>query len=283
MRYDGNLRSAIELSAGRYIFLLGNDDGLSHPNVLTYIWQDIARFEPVAVALTNYRDASSNRIYRRVRENGIVGQGVAVAVKTFRNYSFVGGVILEGSRCREEMTERLDGSEMYQMYLGTRLVASGGRLLAIDRICVDKDIQVAGLSVDSYRLWPRLDPCPIVRRPLPMGRLLEVVATGLEPYHKDFRRERNLLSIASQLYRFTYPFWLIEYRRVQSWRYSLGVFLALTPHDVARNLNLTLLTRLKLWLMYFVAGISGLVMPIRLFDMLRPALYAIAKRIKRQP
>jgi glycosyltransferase involved in cell wall biosynthesis len=283
LRYDGNLRNAIGHSAGRYVFLLGNDDRLSHPEALDFIQREITQSAPVAVALTNYRDFSSNQIHRRVRQSGVLGQGPGIAVRTFRNYSFVAGTIFDGDSCRQEATDRVDGSEMYQMYLGTRLVAAGGRLLAIDGVFVDKDIQIAGQSADSYRLRPRLDPCSIVERPLPMGRLLEVVAAGLEPYHKGRRREEDLLSVARQLYFFTYPFWLIEFRRVQSWRYALGVLLALSPDQVAKGLHLSFLARLRLRLLYFIAGAMGLVVPIRAFDLFRPALYAIAKRTKRQP
>src|SRR2546423_1680431 len=37
VRYDANLRSAIELARGRFAFLLGNDDSLASPTVLEEI------------------------------------------------------------------------------------------------------------------------------------------------------------------------------------------------------------------------------------------------------
>ena len=278
LRYDGNLRSAISLSAGRYLILMGNDDGFSDPETIQHIHDQLVASAPVAVAITNYRELPSGRLFRRMRTSGVLGSGPAVAASTFRNYSFVSGVVLEGAPAREAATSALDESEMYQMYLGTRLVAGGGRFLAIDRVCIDKDLQIAGQVADSYRQKPRLHPCPIVERPLPMGRLLEVVATGLEPYHKDSERERNLLAVARQLYRFTYPFWAIEYRRIQSWRFALGVFLAFNPRRTAQGLALSRLARLRLWLMYVTAGAVALTAPIALFDAFRPWLYALAKR-----
>jgi hypothetical protein len=279
LRYDGNLRSAIGLSNGRYVFLLGNDDGLSDPDVLDCIRRKIAEFAPIGVAITNYREVATGQTFRRVRRTGVLGSGPEMAAETFRNYSFIGGIVFEGARCRQEATDRVDGSEMYQMYLGTRLIAGGGRLLAIDRVCVDKDLQISGQTVDSYRLKPRLTPCPIIKRLLPMGRLLEVVAAGLGPNTTRPGSEAHLLSVARQLYLFTYPFWLFEFRRVQSWRYAFGVLLALSPRDVASGLALSRLGQMRLWLLYLLAGSAGLLVPIRFFDALRPKLYTVAKHM----
>ena len=279
LRYDGNLRNAIALSSGRYLLLMGNDDELNGPSTLQLLHDELERFGPVAAAVTNYREVGSNRVDRRIVQTGLLGQGPSVAARTFRSYSFVSGAVFRGDGARQAATDALDGSEMYQMYLGTRLVAEGGRYLGIDRVCVNKDIEIPGCMVDSYQLKLRLRPCPIVERHLPMGRLLEVVAAGLEPYHAGADREKNLICAARQLYGFTYPFWIIEYRRVQSWRYALGVLLALRPTVTAERLALSRASAFRLWLMYIASGAVALMLPIRLFDFLRPRLYALAKRV----
>ena len=125
LRYDANLRNAISLSLGRFLLLMGNDDGLSETSTLKFIHDELVRFHPVAVAVTNYRELSSEKIYRRMSITGVRGHGPGVAISNFRNYSFVSGVVLEGNGARNSATDALDGSEMYQMFLGTRLVAAG--------------------------------------------------------------------------------------------------------------------------------------------------------------
>lgn len=279
IRYDANLRKAISLSKGKYLLLMGNDDALSDSDALQAMHDGLVRFEPVAAAITNYLEKTSGKIYRRMTTTGILGCGPRVAVSNFRNYSFLSGVILRADAARKCSTEALDGTEMYQMFLGTRLVAAGGRLLAIDRVCVHKDIEVPGQVVDSYRTTPRLLSCPILQRPLPMGRLLEVVAAGLDPHNEGVDRLANLLGVARQLYRFTYPFWIVEYRRVQSWRYALGVFLALSPTRIIQGVSLSSCANLRLWVSYMTCGLVALIIPIRAFDLLRPRLYSFAKRI----
>jgi hypothetical protein len=279
LRYDGNLRSAISLSKGKYLLLMGNDDGLADENVLSSIHFYLEKFAPVSVALTNYRECGGiGREFKRVSRTGILGSGADTAASVFRNYSFVSGVLLDGPRSRSLATSIVDGSEMYQMYLATRLVAEGGQLLGIDELCIDKDLQIPGHTVDSYRSKPVISPCPIVKRPLPMGRLLEVVARGLEVENSQKRRAELVARVANQLYAFTYPFWGIEFRRVQSWRYAVGVFLALTPKDIASGVNLSVGQVAKLWLSYFVSSAAALATPLWLFDAIRPQLYWFAKQ-----
>jgi hypothetical protein len=280
LRYDGNLRNAIALSRGKYLVLMGNDDGMSDASVLRAVRDEILRFFPVDVAITNYREVPSGHICRRITKSGVFGSGPATAASTFRNYGFVSGIVLKGDLARQAATEALDGSEMYQMYLGTHIIAAGGRLLGIDRVCVDKDLQIAGQTVDSYRSLPRLHPCPIVERPLPMVRLLRVVATGLGADDAANGLEQNLIRVAKQLYRFTYPFWAIEYRASQSWRFAVGVYLALRPTRIANGLTFSRLGHFRLWSAYLCFGALALTIPIPVFSVCKPWLYAFAKRAR---
>jgi hypothetical protein len=169
---------------------------------------------------------------------------------------------------------------MYQMYLGTRMIAGGGRLLGIDRVCVDKDLQIAGQTVDSYRAQPRLRPCPIVERPLPMVQLLHVVSMGLDSDDAATEREQNLIRVANQLYRFTYPFWAIEYRMCQSWRFAVGVYLALRPTRIANGMAFSRLGQFRLWSIYLCFGVLALTIPTPVFSVCKPWLYAFAKRAR---
>ncbi len=278
LRYDGNLRRAIGLSRGRYVLLMGNDDGLASTDVLRAFHDDLESHAPVAVAISNYRDATTGQVYRRMTATAVLGDGPDLAVALFRRYSFVSGVILEGDTARAAATDAVDGSEMYQMYVGTRLVAAHGRFLAIDRVCIDMGLQIPGQVVDSYRRIPRVDPCPIVERPMPLGRLLRVVGAGLAAARES--SQPRLTRAAWQLYLYIYPFWVIEYRRIQSWKFAAGILLALRPSRIASGLSLSMPARGLLWVLYLASAAASLLFPIRLFDTLRPRLYELAKRVR---
>jgi hypothetical protein len=166
---------------------------------------------------------------------------------------------------------------MYQVFLAARLIAAGGRLLYIDASAIRKDIQIAGESVDSYMARPRLDPCPIVTRHLPLGQLARLVADAVAPYVEAEHRSRLNERIARQLYQFTYPFWMLEYRRVQSWRYAVGVCLGLRPAYSLRGVTLSAAARVRLELLFWTASVLGLTLPVGAFDRLRQSLYRLAK------
>lgn len=278
LKYDANLRQAIAISSGRFLLLMGNDDSLSNSRILGELHDDLEAHQPVCVAICNYVELPQLQVYRRMTSTGIVGSGPSTAAATFRHYSFVSGIIIEGEGARSVATEACDGSEMYQMYLGSRLIGRGGRFLSIDRIGVTKDLQIPGLMVDSLRTRERLDPCPIQERPLPLGRILETVCLGLRPVSARADLSTALASIARQLYLFTYPFWIFEYRRMQSLNYALGVYIALRPSLTTISFPLALKHYLAIWVLYLSLGVFGFLVPLRLFDFSRSFFYRLAKR-----
>jgi hypothetical protein len=204
-----------------------------------------------------------------------------VAVRTFRNFSFVSGIALDADAAQAEATAKWDGSEMYQMYVGTRLLARGGALLNIDEVTVRQGIRLPGEEVDSYARRPRLNPCPIVERRLPLGHVGRLVIDAIEPFVRPQRRSRVLLSVFGQVLMLTYPFWLWEYRRVQSWKYSAGLALWMRPRNLVQGLQLGTIERGLLALVYGVVTVLGLTVPVRVFDVLYPRLYALAKSVAR--
>jgi len=277
LRYDGNLRACIDLARGEYAFLLGNDDALAKPTTLEEVHSSIASAGPVSAVVTNFEDFTTGQVTRRVHGTRIVGAGPGVAARTFRNFSFVSGVLLRTSDARLHATDRWDGTEMYQMFLATRLIAAGGRLLYLDTIAIRKDIQIAGENIDSYARWPRVDPCPIEARHLPMGAISQLVADALAPYETPNQREHSIERIARQLYLFTYPYWIVEYRRVQSWRYAVGVCLGLRPRHSLAGLSLSRAAGVRLTLLFWASSLAALALPARVFSFLRESLYRVAK------
>ena len=147
-------------------------------------------------------------------------------------------------------------------------------------MAVRKDIQIAGESVDSYARRSRLKPCPIVERQLPLTRLAQVVTEAVSPSVEAEQRERTNQRIVRQIYRFPYFFWLMEYRRVQSWRYALGVALGMRPRHVLNAIPLSRWQRRKVGLLYLLITVAGLLIPVTLFQALRRPLYRIAKSLR---
>ena len=187
------------------------------------------------------------------------------------------GVIIDRAQAQEHATERWDGSEMYQTFLATRILAGGGRLLGIAETVVLKDIQIEGEQVDSYaRREHALGP--IKERPLPLAQLGRVVVDALSPYISLADVNRVVRNVFRQLLLFTYPPWLIEYRRVQSWRYAAGIALGMRPRNILKGIAISWWSKMYLRAMYFAVTLCGLLFPISLFERIKPRLHAFAKR-----
>jgi glycosyltransferase involved in cell wall biosynthesis len=277
-RYDANLRTAIGLAGGRYCFLLGNDDALVNEHALGRFHDLIEEYGPCGVVISNFQDYRTGSKVDRVHSTGNRGFGPDVAARHFRNFSFVSGIVLERRPAQAIATERWDGSEMYQTFIGCSLIAGGRSLLEIAEPLISKDISLPNLTVDSYATRPRVRPCPIVERVLPLAKLGRLTVDALRPYVSSNEQKRHNARIFRQLLIFTYPFWLFEYRHVQSWAYAAGIALGMRPQRSALDVEMTKGDRLIIQLCYFASTVVGLLAPRWLFNCARPLLYRLAKR-----
>ena len=276
VRYDGNLRSAISSATGRYCLLMGNDDCLADRHSLNRLHGLIASQENLGVVITNYVNQATGRVFRRVRATRTVGSGPGVAVQCFRNFAFVSGIVLRRDRAVAHATTKWDGAEMYQMYIGSRIIGEGYDLMEFADIIVIQGLQISGQIVDSYAVRPRLNPCPIKERHTPLVQLGRLVVDAIRPYGGK-RFSAFATSIFLQILIFTFPPWIVEYRRVQSWNYSVGICLGMRPRNFLESAALNRIQSLSLRVLYLTVTLASLIIPIWLFDSLRLEFYALAK------
>jgi hypothetical protein len=267
----------VSLARGRYCLLFGNDDALASRDTLEFLAGEIVLHGWPDVVISNFRQATTGEDVRRMRVTGILGAGPDTAVSNFRNFSFVSGILLVREAAQRHATDKWDGSEMYQMYLGCRILAEGGRLLGIDTVVVLKDIQIPGEEVDSYARRPVERPSSIEERRLPLCQFGRVALDAVAPHIEAEQRARYTRRIFRQVLLFTYPFWLIEYRRIQSWRCALGVALGMRPRNILDSLNVSCGTRVYVACLYAFVSVAGLLTPRSLFGRLRSRLFALAK------
>lgn len=279
-RYDVNLRNAVAMSRGRYVFLLGNDDALKDAGVLERYQALLAAHPRAGAAFCNYAEFASGRVNRTARSTANRGGGVGAAVANYRNFAFVSGVVLDGDLARSLATDAYDGTEMYQIYLACHIVASGRELLAVEDVMILKDIQIAGEQVESYATNVAKEKDLLVERKMPVARLGQVVVNATQQFFAPRARDRWIRRVFWQLYLFVYGFWFVEYRRVKSWRFTAGMILGVRPSRSLSALAPGLYTRLTLGALFAAVATAGLVVPIKLFDAVRPALYLFAKRQK---
>jgi glycosyltransferase involved in cell wall biosynthesis len=277
LRYDANLRAAISLAQGDYCILFGNDDCIQDETTLQFLHDFISGHDKVGVVIGNFADWADGSVTERVRQTKNRPGTPLTAVLHFRNLAFVSGLTVRREAVQALASDRWDGSEMYQMFTFCRIMASGWNLLETTRSLARKDAKSADDFVDSFAQRERLHPCPIIERHLPFMQIGRVVADAVHPYQHEpkGRAEREL--IFRQLYCFTYPFWLFEYRQVQSWNYAAGIALGMRPRNVVRTVDVGWAGRLRLRLLWLAICTVGLLAPVSLFHRLRERLYRISK------
>ena len=251
---------------------------LKGESTLAHLRNAIDAHPRVAVVLTNFEDYATGVVTRRVNRTAIAGAGPATAAGAFRRFSFVSGVLLDRTSAQRVATERWDGSEMYQMFVGCRLIAEGGALLEVDQVTVRKDLQLAGEAVDSYATQDRTPARGIPAQCIPLVQTARLVLDAVVPYVRG-RRLPLVYSILIQYFGFLYPYWLLEYRRVQSWRYAAGVARAMGPRYSLRDAELSILERLSATVTYAVATVVGFAVPLWLMRGLHPPARRIARYV----
>lgn len=278
-RYDANLRASIALARGAYCLLMGNDDAFSSPDSLAKYRAQLERYGPVGVATCNFDQPQSGTQVRRVKETRRLEGGPATAARVYRNFSAVAGVVLRRDRAQAHATSRWDGGEMYQTYLASRIIAEGNALLYVSESLVLMGIRVEGESVDSVFRRERLDPCPIVERKITLGLLARIVADAIRPFASHVEWRHQVEWIAVQFYLFPYPYWVINYRQMQSWRYALGICIGMRPRNVLEGMPLGALIRARLLVVYLLASLGGLLVPVGIFEAAKRPLFRLAKAL----
>lgn len=276
-RYDGNLRTALQMARGRYCFLMGNDDALCAPDTLGRLAAFLIEHPETDVLLSNYQEYESGEILRRVSRTGYAGRGRTAACGYFRSFSFVSGVVLKNSACRMHRTRKWDGSEMYQMYLGCRILARGGMLAEYESSTVRRGIVIRNLDVDRVDNKVRVESAEkrsFRVRQIPLGRLAALVWDAAE------LRDQAVLtrSVFRQFYFMPCLYWLFSYKKMGGLKYYLEVAWGLRPALAAEGCSLTWVSAAALRMDYMCLLLVTLLVPTSVFFRLQPWLYKIAKR-----
>lgn len=277
--YDGNVRFCLANALGKYVIMLGNDDALASPDVLSKLKQALIALQFPEVCVTNYEDWETGAVTRRAFGTAILGKGPAAAAHYFRSFSFTSGLIFSREAAARHDTDRWDKSVYIQIFLACRILAAGGRLGGLDVIAVLDHIRLDGKLVpETYRV--RFENAPLSFNSLHTGldSVARVTVDALAPYTDPRGRSVLIRRVYTQLLTITYPFWLFEYRRLANWGHAFGVARDLWPAHQLSEYKLTIRDRAFLWLVYFAVTLCGLTIPSGLFNRFRARISEWVRR-----
>ena len=278
--YDGNLRAALGAAKGDYLFTLGNDDALPETNTLSELAQILTKLNNPDIAFVNCHSYDNpNEIVRRARITAVIGSGPDIAVKTFRSFSFVGGLVIKRSAFEEYNTDKYDGSVYFQIYLGARIISSGGSLGTIDSSMVAKDVRVAEEPVKSYRDTLRSKNRTFHRHTGGLDQVGICASDGILPYVSQDLRQQYIRNIYSQILLFTYPYWLFTYRQHGSFRGAINLALGCFPTNLVRIPNVALHVYFYLMVVFVCVTTVGLFVPVKLLATLTRPMSWLSKKV----
>ena len=99
---------------------------------------------------------------------------------------------------------------------------------------------------------------------------------AVEP-HASRARLRTTGSIFVQYFGLLLPYWLLEYRRVQSWRYAAGVARAMRPARTLDGCRLSIVERSLAAAIYGAATLAGLLAPVGALRLLQRPARSVAR------
>lgn len=279
--YDGNVRFCLNAAKGKYVLLLGNDDALNGPGTLAEIADALRTLEYPELAFVNFEEWSvPGSVVRRAVSTRVLGHGVGAAVRFFRSFSFVSGLIFDREQSARHDTDRWDRSIYIQIYLATRIMANGGRVASLAIAAIRKDVRVDDLTVVTYATRIRNAPRSFAPRHTGLDNVIRVAADGVLPLVPTGERSSTLRRIIAQILTITYPFWLLEYRRVSRWSLAVGVARAMSPGALLREYRLAPSDRAYLVGLYWIVTLLGLLVPVQLFTAMRATVAHLVRRIQ---
>jgi len=276
--YDRNVRFCLAAAQGKYVLLLGNDDALAGPDSLQRTADALGQLDMPAVAVTNFADYATGVTTQRAHGTRLLGSGPETAMRFFRLFSFVSGLVFARDAAQQHETDAWDRSIYYQIYLASRIISSGGDLAMIDECVVRKDVRLNGQTVPNYITKWSGAPWSFASHHTGLDSVIQVTAAAVLPELPSERHSKSVRRITSQILSTSYPHWLFEYRRVANWSTAVGVARSMWPHQLLAEYNLAARDRMWLWSVYGAVTIAGLLFPASLFVRFRAQL---ADRVRR--
>ena len=278
--YDINLRTALELATGEYLFILGNDDALATDHTAADIASLLDTLGKPDVAFGNYcLYGDRSHIDRRALSTAVIGKGPSVAIKAFRSFSFVAGIIFRRDAFEAHNTSKHDGTVYVQMYLGARIIAAGGVLATIDVPLVAKDVVVGGVDTTSYRDTLKRDNSKLMKKAGGLNAVAGVICDAILPCVALNQQRMHAVSIYQQILTKTYAHWLHQYRKDGVYRASVNLALGCAPRELMRFGYRDAITYLRILPIYLVVTSIGVLAPMWLLEMAKARLYTRSKRL----
>ncbi len=268
----------LKAGSGDYLFILGNDDGLNGNDAVQKLVDHIKQFDYPEVTFCNSMESDvENSTEYRTNVTGVLGKGPEIAIQVFRCFSFVAGIAYKKESFRKYNTCKHDGTVYVQMYLSTKIISFGGRVSAMTEPLVAADVKVGVLKANSYMDILKERNKTIHEEMGGLDRVFAVTLDGVKDQIKSSEINSYIRKIYSQLYFYTYPYWLYAYRKEGVYKASVNLAIGCRPPILVKN-NLSFINFLHSWFIYSFITFAGLILPVSFVDSFKGFFKKLSKR-----
>jgi glycosyltransferase involved in cell wall biosynthesis len=275
--YDRNMRKSMELATGDYVIILGNDDSFfKHDDIEALVHFIIENNYP-DIGFCNYvEDKNHDQVFKRASTSAVIGTGYPVALKYYRSFSFVAGIIWKRSFFEKINTDKFDGSVYSQIYLATKTILSNGVFFMMERPLVLKDIVMPGKVVNTYRDKLQRQWKNFTIRDGGLPRVMKVTVAAFEDC--NFDSSKAAYHIMKGIYSVTYPYWIVDYKRNRAFVSAVGMLAGMYPPRCSTYNKLSFFQKIVIMFYYVCFSFVALIFPSFLFFKIKNYLYNKIKK-----
>lgn len=275
--FDRNLRQSLELASGDYLLILGNDDSLNFPDAVENLVNFLSTHDFPEIGFCNYvEEKNRDSVIRRAAFTHVYESTPETAIRFYKSFSFVAGLIFKRETFHLVNTDKYDGSIFVQVYMAMKAVLLNSRFFTIEDPLVLKDINLPDQVVNSYRdtLIKKWSDFKVVD-----GGLLSFSNVAFRALQDTGHLNvRYSYTIIRDIYRYTLPYWILDYKRNNAFVNAIGIFKGLKPSGFANYKSLPLMNRLKLHVYYYAGSTGAFIIPVIVFNQLQHKFYAFIKK-----
>ena len=217
--YDGNIRRLVERANGQYCIFMGNDD-LMCAGALEAIAAAIQRRPDCGVVVRSYatfdvNPEQFNQVYRYFPDEHVLPAGAQAIFTAYRRSVVIPGMVINRDAALAVVTDRFDGTLLYQLYLVGMILAKHSVIFVPQIIALRRDgtpPDFGNSAAEQGKFVPH-DQTPASSIHFMQGML------SIAKYVEEATQLNVFESIRSDIGNYSYPILSIQGKR------PLGVFM----------------------------------------------------------
>lgn len=272
--FGRNVLDVLRLAQSEYVMLLGQDDALAAPTFVRELLSSLDALDCPDVAVVSFHDTHPDAgIGRRAVRTTVGGAGPEVALRSFRSFGFMSGLVALRQRLDDSELDAFVGSIFLQVAVWSRIIAAGGRFATVQGPEICRGIEVDGSRAATWADNIRL-PGAVARHNI-LPELVLAASGAVTPFSD---KDASFLA-AREVLLFSVPDALVGYRAAGGLRVGASFAWSSRPTRLLPSRGQSRSRIVLLWIIWLGVTAAG-VAPPRLMRMLQGRLAPAVRTLR---